>query len=460
MIRTVKTRNLFRWSNDYPQFTVPLGVVNAIRKDEAYQYKEYDNLSPEDFFENAYMLLEAAKDDDIDSDTLVDEVKYLLERNKDKCFVKKQKEYDLQEGSVIVLFVFFHALMEDDEEVLDAAWLMREFRRTLGGTEARTIMRRFESKEHKLLEKELVEFDCQNGLADTDRYRLTQKAKDEFLADVNLKDKTKRRDKNFIIAKDIGKKELYYHERVRDRVGELTRLLQEDNYSDVKKRLAEKGLRTGFACLFSGPPGTGKTETAFQIARNTGRDILLVDISETKSMWFGESEKKIKAVFDRYRSEANRSGPTPILLFNEADAVMGKRRELGQSRSGPDQTENSIQNIILQEIENLNGILIATTNLTVNFDKAFERRFIYKIEFGKPDKETKKKLWQCHISSLSDTDAAFLASEFDFSGGQIENIARKSSVFYILNGNPPGLSVFENYCREELLEKGGVKIGF
>jgi SpoVK/Ycf46/Vps4 family AAA+-type ATPase len=75
-------------------------------------------------------------------------------------------------------------------------------------------------------------------------------------------------------------------------------------------------MRTGFACIFSDPPGTGKTETVYQIARKTDRDIMLVNIAETKSMWFGESEKLIKSVFDRYRgivsfTKPNLKSPMP-----------------------------------------------------------------------------------------------------------------------------------------------------
>jgi len=75
---------------------------------------------------------------------------------------------------------------------------------------------------------------------------------------------------------------------------------KEENYQKVQGRLSENGMRKGFACLFSGAPGTGKTETAYQIARETGRDIMMVDISNTKSCWFGESEKKIKEVFGHF----------------------------------------------------------------------------------------------------------------------------------------------------------------
>lgn len=89
-------------------------------------------------------------------------------------------------------------------------------------------------------------------------------------------------------------------------------------------------------------------------------------------MWFGESEKLIKGIFDNYRKAVRESKAAPILLFNEADAVLGKRQQNGNNRLA--QTENAMQNILLQEMERLEGILIATTNLTQNLDKAFERR--------------------------------------------------------------------------------------
>jgi SpoVK/Ycf46/Vps4 family AAA+-type ATPase len=92
-----------------------------------------------------------------------------------------------------------------------------------------------------------------------------------------------------------------------DIVEQLSSLLQTENFETVQKRLAGKGMRTGFACLFSGPPGTGKTETVYQIARMTSRNIMLVDIAEIKSKWVGESEKNIKAIFDQYREYTKNS---------------------------------------------------------------------------------------------------------------------------------------------------------
>ncbi|MBQ2017839.1 MAG: ATP-binding protein, partial [Alistipes sp.] len=180
-------------------------------------------------------------------------------------------------------------------------------------------------------------------------------------------------------------------------------------------------------------------------------DLMQVNISEIKSMWVGESEKNIKAIFAQYRKLAEASKVAPILFFNEADAIIGKRLE--NVERSVDKMENSIQNIILEEIEKLDGILIATTNLTCNMDKAFERRFLYKIEFAKPSLEAKSSIWLSMIPELKESDAEQLARKYDFSGGQIENIARKNVVDMILTGEQMSVEVLERHCDAELLAK-------
>lgn len=151
----------------------------------------------------------------------------------------------------------------------------------------------------------------------------------------------------------------------------------------------------------------------------------------------------------------------PILLVNEADAIFGIRQE-GATRA-VDKMENSIQNIILQEMEKLDGILIATTNLTTNLDNAFERRFLYKIRFDRPDEKVKEQIWASMLPTLSEEDARELAHGFDFSGGQIENIVRKKEIKFIIDGVDAGMEEIRGYCREEMIEDAGSgrkKIGF
>ncbi|MCD8209141.1 MAG: ATP-binding protein, partial [Bacteroidales bacterium] len=236
--------------------------------------------------------------------------------------------------------------------------------------------------------------------------------------------------------------------------------LEERNLLALCGRLSSNNMPTGIAALLYGHPGTGKTESVMQIARSTGRDVMHVDISQTKSHWFGDSEKLIKEVFDKYRRLCERSKVKPILLFNEADAVFSKRRD---SRSGNlAQTENAIQNIILEEMENLDGILIATTNMANNLDAAFERRFLFKIRFDKPTVESKKYIWMDKLPRLGEAEASQLATTFDFSGGEIDNIVRKALMEEVISGKTPDMERMTTLCREEKMagRDKGKGVGF
>ena len=138
----------------------------------------------------------------------------------------------------------------------------------------------------------------------------------------------------------------------------------------------------------------------------------------------GESEKNIKSLFDTYKDKVKKSSIAPILLFNEADAIISKRQE--GAEHAVDKMENSIQNIILQEMENLDGIMIATTNLAQNMDKAFERRFLYKIKFEKPTLEARMHIWHEMIPTLSEDDTMTLAEKYEFSGGVITSASKQN----------------------------------
>ena len=113
-------------------------------------------------------------------------------------------------------------------------------------------------------------------------------------------------------------------------------------------------------------------------------------------------------------------------------------------------------------MEQLDGIMIATTNLQQNMDKAFERRFLYKIKFDKPTEEARASIWQTMIPDLRELDVHTLASKYDFSGGQIENIARHYAIDTILHGHSEDvLPMLIRHCDNERLDKSNVKkIGF
>ena len=293
-----------------------------------------------------------------------------------------------------------------------------------------------------------------------DSYELTPWVVNDMLAELELERATSST-KDIINHTTVTPKQLYYNEKEQRAIDQLASLLQPERFAQVRDELQKQGFRQGFACLFHGAPGTGKTETVLQLVRATSRNLMQVNISDIKSKWVGESEKNIKAIFTRYRKLVSESDVAPILLFNEADAIIGKRLENVQR--SVDKMENSMQNIILEEIEKLDGILIATTNLTCNMDSAFERRFLYKIEFEKPTVEVKSAIWQTMLAGLSDEDAEVLASKYDFSGGQIENIARKSVVSKIITGEDFTLNTLIGHCDTEAMHTYGSnrkRIGF
>jgi hypothetical protein len=443
-------------SSEMLEIKLKFMTIEVLKKGNFHEIFQHKNLSIDRFFMQLDRFYEDNIHERVSYKNTHRKVMDLLQNNVHLCFVQKIQNLNLPDDDILVLLRFFHYLVNKNEPDMTFQKLFYAIYDYT--SDFTSLKRQLKNGSYILLKEGLIENICEDGFSNTQTFCLTDKAKDEFLVelDVSLKEVPI---KNLKRSDSINAKNLFYPEKTQQAIAELCSLLQPDHFLDVQKRLSENSMRTGFACLFSGGPGTGKTETALQIARIAGRDIMQVDIASTKSKWFGESEKQIKALFDKYRSCVKKCVITPILLFNEADAVFGKRRLLGETRNGPDQTENTIQNIILQEIENLNGILIATTNLSTNMDTAFERRFLYKIEFDKPETETRKAIWTSLIVGLSDEDAWTLASRFDFSGGQIENIARKSTVHHVLSGKTPILDDMIKFCTEECLTKEK-KIGF
>ncbi|MCL2804969.1 MAG: ATP-binding protein [Treponema sp.] len=447
----------FSCSNDVIIFKLPLRTIEALRKGSCYDLLNKKNLTIEAFFTQIEYFCEERVQRRMNYKNAKTKMLNLLNDNNHLDFVQKVFNLNLQDDDILVLLRFFHYTINVDEPDMTLRHLGALYEHS---SHFADVKRQLKNGSYILLKKEVIENSCGDGFCETDSFRLTDKVREDFLGDMNAL-VSEMPVKGLKQSDSITEKALFYPVKTQRAIDELVSLLKPDNFPAVQQRLSGKGMRTGFACLFSGGPGTGKTETANQIARMCGRDIMQIDISNTKSKWFGDSEKLIKSLFDKYRAAVKKLPVTPILLFNEADAVFSKRRLLENDYSGPAQTENAIQNIILQEIENLNGIMIATTNLSTNMDAAFERRFLYKIEFEKPEIITRKSIWLSMMPDLREEDAHSLALRYDFSGGQIENIARKVSVYHVLSGNGPSLEEMIRFCDEEVIYKNGAKqIGF
>ena len=202
---------------------------------------------------------------------------------------------------------------------------------------------------------------------------------------------------------------------------------------NVFKKLKDWGIKDkkkgiDARIIFYGEAGTGKTMTAMSLAKTLKKPILSFDCSKILSMYIGESEKNVRKIFDDFKELSAKSKVNPILLLNEADQFLSSRTQ--GAGSSADKMHNQMQNIFLEQIERFDGILIATTNLLDNIDKAFSRRFNHKIEFKKPGKKQRLRLWQFMLPEGADYTDGFdieSLSRYELTGGQINLIVKNTA---------------------------------
>lgn len=423
----------------YPQ------VLAAFMQNKNYEPPCITNLSLEDFLLHLDRLFRDRTSNDIPDEDFCRDINELCRSNPHLALCKMSSMYDVN-LKIVFLYCSTSYVYTGDMNITRF-----EIETMCGQRTGARIFKSIERGTNDLLKDNLLEYHNNNGVVDTSAVCVAERIREMLNAELNLDwgDDEDEVPQGLLRHEDFVAKEMFYNAKERNSIATLTQMLQPDALEKVQSRLVENGMRKGLACIFYGAPGTGKTETAMQIARLTGRDILQVNIADIKSKWVGGTERNIKAIFKRYSNYCAKCERIPILLFNEADAIISRRTE--NVERSVDKMENAMQNIILEEMEKLEGILIATTNLTNNMDKAFERRFLYKIEFNKPEPGIRAKIWQSMIKNLELDDALFLAQKYDFSGGQIENIARKQLIRNILYNNTLSLSDVCEDCDAELL---------
>lgn len=195
------------------------------------------------------------------------------------------------------------------------------------------------------------------------------------------------------------------------------------------------GRRQGLTALFAGPSGTGKTMAAEVVASELGLDLYTVDLASVVDKYVGETEKNLDRVFD----EAERVNG--VLLFDEADALFGRRSQISDAH---DRYANVEVAYLLQRMEHFDGIAVLATNLRANLDEAFARRLDVLVDFPEPDETDRLRLWQRCLGSAAprepDLDLEFLASAFRLSGGNIRNVVVSAAYAAAEAGRPLGMA--------------------
>ncbi|WP_111765069.1 ATP-binding protein [Nakamurella deserti] len=205
-------------------------------------------------------------------------------------------------------------------------------------------------------------------------------------------------------------------------LGQLRELTSRARHRD--RVLLEWGMRPGggrgrgVTALFAGDSGTGKTMSAEVIAHDLGLDLYTVNLATVVDKYIGETEKNLERIF------AEADGVNAVLLFDEADAIFGKRSEV---RDAHDRYANIESAYLLQRMETFDGLAVLSTNLRSNIDDAFTRRLDMIVDFPAPDETSRLAIWErCLVPPLPcdpDLDLAFCARAFTLSGGNIRSAA-------------------------------------
>ena len=399
-----------------------------------------------EFLSDMDILSDQKDDKKIDYNYFIRRFKDLLDANKHF----KLTEFAIKNLELVDSFVFF-------DTILDAMNCgENDFNTSLQSTVDDFYERKRDSFKYinNFLEEkttlnllDLIEKDS-NSFSNRHRIQLTQKA--VFMLKewegISL-EFVEKKDKRLIYHDQIQKRNLFYNSGEELQLEPIKKSFSNTAFTILQSRLKSKNMSAGITVLLYGSPGTGKTETVYQLAKKHNRPIFKVEISETKSMWFGEIQKLLKKIFTDYYNFKKTQKICPILLFNESDAIIGKRKSAGSSSVSD--TENAIQNVLLEELENFDGILFATSNLVANLDSAFEHRFLFKVKYENPSTENAAKIWRNKLPILSENEALQLASQFSYSGGEMENIARKSIMDEIVFGTKPNFERILSFCENE-----------
>lgn len=438
------------------QFVVRPPVIQAFLSGKKYRKERLTINTIEEFLATVNTVLEQKCDHHITPQEAILQLQTLWGENQKLGFIQRLKPYFLSFKEQIVLALMGHKLLNENDDYSLHALLKRV---SEGGREQFLLKRAMVYGSSKLIKQKLVAFQKDsfggdyNVVLDEDGlHAIFGEDKDVFVKKIQS-----TKISGLIDYKTIQEKKLFFNPDDEKQIFLLQDALMQENYVEICKRLASKNSQEALTVLIYGDPGVGKTELLYQIAKTCERDIVAVDLAACRTMWYGESERLVSQIFTNYKSICEQGKQTKILLINECDGLLGQR--LQSITRAVDQTNNTLQNILLQGIEQMSGILICTTNLEGNLDTAFERRFHLKIHLKKPNATTRFKIWGSLLDSVPENFLRQIADEFELTGGEILNVVRKYEMACVLKNAQ--IEEIYDFCKQEkqmTIERS--KIGF
>ena len=311
-----------------------------------------------------------------------------------------------------------------------------------------------------LLQKDLLTFKTGPFRALTDMCPSESLLAKLYGAEVSKKNNNHLKHGHLDDLSDYKPQQLFYNETEQSVIHEIATVLSAETYPRVLKQLEEHGSYTGITTVLYGEPGTGKTSSVMEIAHRTGRKVFKVEIATMLNAYVGESERNVAELFKEYHDLLKKEPHHPILLLNECDGLLHRRFAGG--RSATDNMANTLVTLFLENLENAKGIIFATMN-EPNWDPAFDRRFLYKIEMHTPALDTRRQILAHAFPSLPTYCIYTLAHQYKLTGAQIANIKKKYLLKTLAKPNLALHDCIHELCASELgmsISSSGTPIGF
>ena len=239
-------------------YSVPMAVVTAVKEDRLYEPEPIDHLTSEQLFDRMGQIFDEAEED---NSHLLEDLDELVEANLQLPFCQQTRAYDLNKVERLLFYVFCHRFVNLDDDLIGSHnWLEYFNRRVAFGLKSQLNADRLSLQTQGVIEP------CnEEGMGDRRYYHLTARAKELLFGDLCLVEQQAKRPNDLLDSATLAPRELFYNPSVERQVDRLGELLLPEHFTGIQQRLEAGGLRKGFACLFYGAPGTGKTETVYQL---------------------------------------------------------------------------------------------------------------------------------------------------------------------------------------------------
>ncbi len=408
--------------DDCYSFSVKRPVMNKVLQQEPFEAEVVREKSIEGFLESIFSSFDALEQEELRKGVLVCQVEdaFLSPLFQEVEEVSKIRNLPLtQEQRAMLCYIYFTSLQSNSESInLDEVISKLQFK----AHTRKSICADVYAGEHPFIKHELIDFRGSGGFKTTEYMKWGRSSYEIFGKKVDTRVTLEKG--TLILPENITTKKMFYNEREKKEINQLYHSLSDENYNSLINRYRDKGMPQNMIVCLHGKPGTGKTETCYQMAKQTGRAVFRIDVDQIRDQYVGESEKNLRRMFSEYRNLRKTSKKCPILLFNECDSLIrGKVKE----SHGTDQMANNMINILLEEVELLEGILVCTTNDIAHFEEAFYRRLLFVIQLDPPASHIVEQLILGKFSEyqISTDTAKTIADSYSLTGAQLDNIQRK-----------------------------------